>query len=98
MKGFWTCGPFKEAADKLELMVFKAEQMRVFMETLDEAAKCDEIIESGTTEEKLLASMIKLDIDKKIETLIGIPDGNEEENDEISGETILESLERFAEK
>ena len=38
------------------------------------------------------------DIDKKIETLIGVPDGYEEEDDEISGETILESLERFAEK
>ena len=41
---------------------------------------------------------MKLDIDKKIETLIGVPDGYEEENAEISGEAILKSLERFAEK
>ena len=68
MKGFWTCGPFKEAADKLETMVFKAEQMRIFMETLEEAEKIDEIIENGSTEEKLLASMVKLDVDKRIET------------------------------
>ena len=98
MKEFWTCGPFKKANDDLERMIFRAEQMRVFMETLEEAKKIDDLIETGTTEEKLLASLMKLDIDKKIETLIGVPDGNEEENAEISGETILESLERFAEK
>ena len=95
---FWTCGPFKEAADKLEMMVFKAEQMRIFMETLEESQKVEELIVSGSLEDKLVASMVKLDIDKKLETLIGIPDGYEEENDEISGETILESLERLAEK
>lgn len=98
MKGFWTCGPFKEAADNLDRMVYRAEQMKLFMETLDEAKKLDEIIETGTPEEKLLASMMKLDIDKKIEILIGIPDGNEEKDDEISRETLLESLERFTEK
>ena len=98
MKEFWTCGPFKKANDDLERMIFRAEQMHVFMETLEEAKKIDDLIETGTTEEKLLASLMKLDIDKKIETLIGVPDGNEKENAEISGETILESLERFAEK
>ena len=98
MNGFWTCGPFKEAADKLNLMVFKAEQMRVFMETVEEAKKIEELIENGDPNEKLIASLMKLDIDKKLETLIGVPDGYEETNDEISGETILESLERFAEK
>ena len=91
MKEFWTCGPFKKANDDLERTIFRAEQMHVFMETLEEAKKIDDLIETGTTEEKLLASLMKLDIDKKIETLIGVPDGNEEENAEISGETILES-------
>jgi len=89
---FWTCGPFKEAADKLEMMVFKAEQMRIFMETLEESQKVEELIVSGSLEDKLVASMVKLDIDKKLETLIGIPDGYEEENDEIPREAILESL------
>ena len=98
MKGFWTCGPFKEAVDNLDRMVYKAEQMRVFLETLDEVKKIDELIESGTAEEKLLASMMKLDLDKKLEILIGIPDGNKEKDDEISRETLLESLERFTEK
>ena len=72
--------------------------MKVFLDTLEEAERIDEIIETGTKEEKLIASMMKLDVDKKIETLIGVPDGNEEKDAEISGETILESLERFAEK
>jgi len=98
MKGFWTCGPFKEAADNLDRMIYRAEQMKVFMETLDEAKKIDDIIETGTTEEKLLASMMKLDIDKKIEILIGIPHGHEETDDEISREALLEPLEGFAEK
>tara|TARA_Y100000593_G_C4064688_1_gene216138 strand:- start:196 stop:489 length:294 start_codon:yes stop_codon:yes gene_type:complete len=95
---FWTCGPFKEANDRLELMVYKAEQMKLFMETLDEINKIDEIINSGNIEEKLLASMIKVDVDKKLETLIGIPDGHKEKNDEILGETILESLKGFTKK
>ena len=98
MKGFWTCGPFKEANDRLERMVFRAEQMKVFMDVLDESKKVEEVIETGTPEEKLLAAMMQLDIDRKIDVLIGVPDGNEEENDEISGETILESLQRYAKR
>ena len=98
MKEFWTCGPFKKANDDLQKMIFRAEQMKVFMETLDESKRIDKLIETGTVEEKLLASMMKLDIDKQIDTLLGIPDGNEKENAEISRETILESLEGFAEE
>ena len=98
MKEFWTCGPFKKANDDLQKMIFRAEQMKIFMETLDESKRIDELIETGTVEEKLLASMMKLDIDKQIDTLLGIPDGNEKENAEISRETILESLEGFAEE
>ena len=68
MKEFWTCGPFKKANDDLQKMIFRAEQMKVFMETLDESKRINEIIETGTVEEKLLASMMKLDIDKQIDT------------------------------
>lgn len=96
MKEFWTCGPFKKANDNLQKMIFRAEQMKVFMETLDESKRLDDLIVNGTTEEKLLAAMMKLDVDKQIDTLLGIPDGNEKENAEISGETVFESLEGFA--
>ena len=98
MKEFWTCGPFKKANDDLQKMIFRAEQMKVFMETLEESKRIEELIENGTVEEKLLASMMKLDVDKQIDTLLGIPDGNEEENAKISRETILKSLEGFAEE
>lgn len=96
MKEFWTCGPFKKANDNLQKMIFRAEQMKVFMETLDESKRLDDLIVNGTTEEKLLAAMMKLDVDKQIDTLLGIPDGNEKENAEISRETVFESLEGFA--
>jgi len=95
---FWTCGPFKEAADKLEYMVFKAEQIRIFMEVLEESKKVEEILKSGTPDEKLIASLLKLDIDKKLEILIGVPDGYEKKNDEVLGETILESLKGISKK
>lgn len=98
MKGFWTCGPFKEANDRLENMIFRAEQMRVFMEVLDEHEKIEEVLETGSPDEKLLAGLMKLDIDKKLEVLIGVPDGYEEENDEVPRETILESLERLTKR
>ena len=82
MKGFWTCGPFKEAEDNLARMVFRAEQMKVFMDVLEEAEQIEKILETGTTEEKLLASLVQLDIDKKLDILLGVPDGNEETNDD----------------
>ena len=31
MKGFWTCGPFKEAEERLERMAFRVEQMNHLM-------------------------------------------------------------------
>ena len=89
---FWTCGPFKQAHDRVESMAFKAEQMRIWMEVLEESKKIDEILEKGNSDEKLLAAMLKLDIDKKLETLIGVPDGYKAENDEISRKAILESI------
>ena len=98
MKGFWTCGPFKEANDRLEQMAFRVEQMRVFMEVLEEHEKIEEVLETGTPDEKLLAGLMKLDIDKKLEVLIGVPDGYEEKNDEVPRETILESLERLTKR
>ena len=92
MKGFWTCGPFKEATDRLERMVFRAEQMEVFMNLLEEDQKNQELIVSGSLDEQLIAKMIQLDIDKKMATILGVPSGNEEENDEIFGEALLEHV------
>ena len=98
MKEFWTCGPFKKANDDLQKMIFRVEQMKVFMETLEESERLDKLITDGTTEEKLLAAMMKLDVDKQIDILLGIPDGNEKKNGEILREAVLESLEGFSEE
>ena len=84
MKGFWTCGPFKEAEERLERMVFRIEQMKMFLEILEEDKNNQEIIVSGSLDEKLVASMVQQDIDNKIATILGIPNGNEEKDDEIS--------------
>lgn len=84
MKGFWTCGPFKEAEERLERMVFRIEQMKMFLEILDEDKNNQEIIASGSLDEKLVASMVQKDIDNKMATILGIPNGNEEKDDEIS--------------
>ena len=93
---FWTCGPFKKAHDDLNSFVYNAERIRVWTETLEEALQVDEIIENGTPDEKLLASMMKLDIDRRLEVLIGVGDGHEETDDEIPRETILESIKRIS--
>ena len=90
MKGFWTCGPFKEAEERLANMSFKMEQMQHLMMLIEEDKENQLIIKTGSDDEKLIASMIQLDIDKKMEILLGVSDGNEEKNDEISREALLE--------
>ena len=94
---FWTCGPFKEAIDRAQKMAFKAEQMKLFLELLEEDQKNKELLTSGSLDEKLIAQMVQLDIDKKVATILGIPDGHEETNDEISREALLESIRKGTE-
>lgn len=92
MKGFWTCGPFKEAADNLAQMVFKAEQNKHLMDVLEQLEKIEKIIKEGTEEERLLAVLMKLDIEDKLDVLLGIKNGREKKNDEISREALLKSF------
>ena len=98
MSKFWTCGPFKEAEDNLEKTIFRAEQMKIFLELLEELDRVDYLIENGSKEEKLLASMVKLDLDEKLQILLGTGDEQQAENDKIPGKTILESFEGSTEK
>jgi len=92
MKGFWTYGPFKEFEDKITQRQFKMEQMEHLMALIEEDKTNQELILSGSVDEKLIASMIQLDIDKKMAILLGVPDGHEKTNDEISRETLLELI------
>ena len=39
MKGFWTCGPFKEAEDRREQAQFRMEQMQQFLDILENLHK-----------------------------------------------------------
>ena len=94
MKDFWTCGPFKECNDRMENMAFRIEQMRIFMELLEEDKSNQDLVENGSDDERLLASMVQLDIDNKIAILLGVPDGREEKTDEISRETVLEFIDK----
>ena len=98
MKGFWTCGPFKEIHDRMERMSFRAEQMKVFMDILEEDRINQELLLSGSLDEQVIAAMIQSDIDKKIAILLGIPHGNEEKNDEISREALLELVRKRSEE
>ena len=77
MKGFWTCGPFKQAEDNLEMMVFKAEQNKKLMDILEELKKIEKIIKEGTEEERLMALLMKVDYETKLDVLLGINNGYE---------------------
>lgn len=93
MKSFWTCGPFKEAQDRLEKSAWKLEQTSLLMEIIEEHKELEKQIVTGTVEEKLLASLMKLENENRLNLILGITeDGNKETNDEISGEALLESI------
>ena len=97
MKSFWTCGPFKAAHDRVAMMAFRGEQMKVFLDILEEDEVNQELMRSGSLDEQLVAAMVQSDIDKKIAIILGIPDGHEKKNDEISRETLLELVRKRTE-
>lgn len=99
MTKFWTCGPFKEAEERAELMAFKAEQMKHLLQVIQELKSNEEILENGTDTEKLLASIAQIEIDSKIATLLGVPEnGTEKENDEILRKVLFEYIGKGPEK
>ena len=95
---FWTCGPFKEAEDRRKRAQFKFEQMGKFMEIIDNLKKMDETIETGSVEDKYLAMLMKLDVERDLDIILGIEDDGKEENKEILGKAILKSLTRPTEE
>lgn len=99
MSSFWTCGPFKEAADRSAMMAYRAEQMKVFMEVLDELKLNQELLQNGNSDEKIMASFAQIEIDKKIATLLGVPyDGTEESNEEVLRKILFEHVGEGTEK
>ena len=96
MKGFWTCGPFKQADDRRELMKYRIEQMEKFMSILENLESIEKQIASGSIEEKYLGLMMKGDVERDLRTILGIADDGQEEDSKVLGEAILESLTRSA--
>jgi hypothetical protein len=94
MSEFWTCGPFKESVERSKRTAFRMEQMKILMDILEENKINQELMENGTPDEQLLATMIQSDIDKKIGILLGVPDGREKKTDEISREAVLEFIDK----
>lgn len=92
MGSFWTCGPFKEAQDRLDRMVFKGEQMKRLLDLIEEIEHADHLIKEGDPDEILLANLMKLDLEQKLDVLLGINNGNKEKDDEVSREALLESI------
>lgn len=98
MNGFWTCGPFKEVEDRRDRARFRMEQMKRFLDILEHLERIDNQIASGSLEEKYLGLMMKGDVERDLNTILGIENEREETNTEIFGEAILESLTRATEE
>ena len=94
MKGFWTCGPFKEADDRRERMSFRIEQMEKFLSILENLESIENQIVSGSVEEVYVGMMMKEDTERDLRTILGIKDDRQEENSEILRKAILESITR----
>ena len=98
MNGFWTCGPFKEVEDRRDRARFRMEQMKRFLDILEHLERIDIQIASGSLEEKYLGLMMKGDVERDLNTILGIENEREETDTEIFGEAILESLTRATEE
>lgn len=95
---FWTCGPFKEAEERRKRVQFNMEQMGKFMEIIANLKKVEETIETGSPEDKYLAMLMKLDVERDLDIILGIENDGKKEDKEILGKTILESLTRTTEE
>lgn len=94
MKSFWTCGPFKEADDRRERMGYRIEQQERLMQILESLENVEKQIVSGSIEEKYLGLMMKGDVERDLRIILGIKDDRQEEDSEILGKAILESITR----
>ena len=97
MKGFWTCGPFKEAEDRRERISFRIEQMERFLSILENLETIENQIVSGSVEEIYVGIMMKEEAESDLRAILGIEDDRQEESSEILREAILESITRTEE-
>ena len=84
----WTCGPFAKVRRDLEMFNFKMIQTAKFQDILEEIEQTQVILENGTDQEKVLAALLKLDLEEKLMLLIGGKDYVETKNNKIPRKTI----------
>lgn len=93
MSGFWTCGPFKEAEDRRDRMNHRALQLEKLMEIIENIQQLEDQIVSGSLEDKYIGLMMKQDAERDLNTILGIkPDERKEEDTEVFGKALLESI------
>lgn len=98
MKGFWTCGPFKEMEDRREQISFRIEQQERLGQILESLEEIEKQIASGSIEDKYLGLMMKEDVERDLRTILGIEDDRQEKDSEILRKAILESVTRTEEE
>tara|TARA_B100000989_G_C19487040_1_gene447979 strand:+ start:1067 stop:1327 length:261 start_codon:yes stop_codon:yes gene_type:complete len=84
--------------DRRKRVQFKMEQMGKFMEIIENLQKVEENIKNGSLEDKYLALLMKQDVEHDLDIILGIENDRKEENKEILGKAILESLARSTEE
>ena len=84
----WTCGPFAKVLRDLEMFTFKMMQTAKFQEVLEEIEQTKEVLKNGTEQEKILATLLQLDLEQKLMLLIGGKDYVETKDYKIPRETI----------
>ena len=93
---FWTCGPFKEFQDRVDKTNFRIEQQAMLQSILDELQTAEELYKNGSAEEILIATIMKTDLEMKLNAILGIQnDDGQTEDNEVFGEAIFKSISRF---
>jgi hypothetical protein len=92
MKGFWTCGPFRESEERRYIMNFRISQMEKFLSILQNLQVIEEQIQSGSEEDQLIGTLIRQDLEKDLKEILGISDDGQEKSSKILGKNILKSF------
>tara|TARA_B100001250_G_C19800596_1_gene790857 strand:+ start:693 stop:983 length:291 start_codon:yes stop_codon:yes gene_type:complete len=89
---FWTCGPFKDIEDNIELRSYRMIRQNKLQELLKELEQAKSILETGDLEDKLVGSMMKLDVEHRLNILLGIEEDGSEQNIKIPGKAVSELI------
>lgn len=75
MSEFWSCGPFKLAADNQKKLIFRIEQQNHLMSILEDIKSLEKLLEVSDNETTIeLAKAALIDAEKRLNELLGVPD------------------------